>query len=89
MFLFFVNQVQQLLQLGIVARGDILHHQGKKFQIFSILFQIMQPRNVIHIRKVNFHFAANRKNVVILVIIVPIGCVGNVVQLQHTAAILI
>ena len=89
MFLFFVNQVQQLLQLGIVGRGDILHHQGKKFQIFSILFQIMQPRNVVHIRKVNLYFAANRKNIVVLVIIVPIGCIGNVVQLQHTAAILI
>ena len=38
--LLFVNQAQQFLQLGIVCRGDILHHQGKKLQIFSILFQI-------------------------------------------------
>ena len=87
--LLFVNQAQQFLQLGIVCRGDILHHQGKKLQIFSILFQIMQPRNMIHIRKINLYFAADCKNVVVLVIIVPIGCIGNVVQLQHTAAILI
>ena len=90
--LLFVNQAQQFLQLGIVCRGDILHHQGKKLQIFSILFQIMQPRNMIHIRKINLYFAADCKNVVVLVHRPPEnggGRIGNVVQLQHTAAILI
>ena len=72
---FFPQNGQKLLQLAVMRRRDVSHHEGQKLQNFLIFYQFSPPRNPVHIGKVNLHlFAESRK--IIAVLIVQIVFIG-------------
>ena len=64
-------------------RSNIVDHQRKELQGVCILLKFMQPRQVIHVSKINSDFLANGEEIGILIVIIEIFCPCQIYEIQQ------
>ena len=71
-----------------MLRRDVAHHVGKEIQNFGVFLQLLAPRLIVHIRKVDFDLFAKREQIIgILIVAVKLVYIGNVRQIQCGARV--
>ena len=70
---------EKLAQLQVMLRRDVAHHISKQLQNFGVFLQLLAPRLIVHIRKVDFDLFAKREQIIgILIVAVKLVHIGNV-----------
>ena len=83
MFHLVFQHVQQLLQLAVILRRDVPHHENEKLQGFLVLGKAPAPGDIVHVTDLNFDFAANGEDIAFtLVIGIQLVQVADVCQVQ-------
>ena len=66
-----------------MLRRDVAPHISKQLQNFGVFLQLLAPRLIVHIRKVDFDLFAKREQIIsILIVAVKLIHIGNVRQIQ-------
>ena len=76
------NQAEQLLQLGIVRGRDVLYHQRQQLERFGVVLQVLSPRHIIHIGKIDLDFLSDGEIVSVLIVLVEVIRIGEVHHVQ-------
>ena len=78
---FLGNQLHHRLQLGVILRGNVLHHGGQQSKLLRITPQHFSPAFIIHISQIDLGLLANGKEIGILIFHIEIG--GIIADLKH------
>jgi len=66
------NNIQKLIQLKVIFRSNIFHHQDQQLQVFQIFIDISLPRDIIHIPKVDLYLLSHTEEICVQIVVVEI-----------------
>ena len=80
------DQSEKSAEFCVMLGSDVGDHARQQFKRFGVLFKLPFPRHVVHVGKIDPDFLSYREVVRVLIVIVEIFAVGDLRQVQNTAA---